>query len=619
MELSILLLLSMVALLIGAGFGLLLKGRGWGLAALKGLVASFLGGLLLLHLLPEAYNRIGLWSVLLILGGFGFMILLEGRGHGKKDHQGRYYTAEMVWAGLILHQVTDGIGLAVASEKMTADWHLALVVLAHRIPVAAVVLWLFRKEGRAVQGWVRIGCMGLATVGGALFADALIPLLSSTAINVFYAFIAGSFLHLMTHDFLDHHAHMARDRHSEFFAFVAGLALLFVAETAIHPTPEAPPADLAASGQVAHSSHVQENSGGSLQHHALVDQFLENLFALVQETAPYLLLGLLVSGLLYAYLPASPVRWLRRGRPLTQSLKGMAFGLPLPICSCGVLPLFLGLSRKGVAPACLVAFLIATPELGIDSFLLSVKLLGWEFSFVRLLVAMVLPVAIALIAVRFLPREPLPDPAAKEAQGDESDGKKESWWHFALVSLVDDIFPFVFFGLFIAALVQSIWPVSDFGQMVGAWDVLLLGALGIPFYVCASASVPFALVLLQHGFSVGAVVVFLFAGPATNVATVLTVNKAFGPGSGLKLATIAFLVAVATGFTINLFYTPDSLDIFDMHDHGTSVFKAVCALLIVLLGAASLYRSGPLHWISTVVAMIPGAIHHPPAEKEKCH
>ena len=619
MELSILLMLSMVALLIGAGFGLLLKGRGWGLAALKGLVASFLGGLLLLHLLPEAYSRIGLWSVLLILAGFGFMILLEGRGHQKKDHQGRYYTAEMVWAGLILHQVTDGIGLAVASEKMTADWHLALVVLAHRIPVAAVVLWLFRKEGRAAQGWIRIGCMGLATIGGALFADALIPLLSSTAINVFYAFIAGSFLHLMTHDFLDHHAHMARDRRSEFFAFVAGLALLFVAETAIHPTHEAPPTDPATSSQVDHSNHDHEASGGSLQHHVLVDQFLENLVALVQETAPYLLLGLLVSGLLYAYLPASPVRWLRRGRPLTQSFKGMAFGLPLPICSCGVLPLFLGLSRKGVAPACLVAFLIATPELGIDSFLLSVKLLGWEFSLVRLLVAMVLPVAIALIAVRFLPKEPLPDPAVKLAQGDDSNGKKESWWHFALVSLVDDIFPFVFFGLFIAALVQSIWPVSDFGQWVGAWDVLLLGALGIPFYVCASASVPFALVLLQHGFSVGAVVVFLFAGPATNVATVLTVNKAFGPGSGLKLATIAFLVAVVTGFTINLFYTPDSLDIFDMHDHGTTVFKTVCALLIVLLGAASLYRSGPLHWISTVVAMIPGAIHHPPEEKESCH
>jgi uncharacterized protein len=354
------------------------------------------------------------------------------------------------------------------------------------------------------------------------------------------------------------------------------------------------------------------------------------------------------------------------------------FGLPLPICSCGVLPLFLSLTRKGVPPACAIAFLIATPELGVDSFLLSIKLLGMEFSLVRLLVAMVLPIGIALILVRFL-REPVEvvaeveptkscckhkhtENAAHEHEHDHGHahghvhehghdhghghghghahghdpghghahehghghghghahgrthdvgGSQKPWWHFAFVSLVDDIFPFVFFGLLVAAVAQTIWPEGDISQMVGHWDVVLLALIGIPFYVCASASVPFALVLLQHGFSVGSVVVFLFAGPATNVATVLTVDKAFGKGAGLKLAGTALVLAVITGFLINAVYTPDDLGILQLHDHGWTLLDQLALSAIALLCLASLYRGGPLHWISNVMSIVPGLIHHP--------
>lgn len=596
LELPVLLTIGCLALLLGAALGALLGRRGWGLAALKGLTASFIGGLLALELLPSAYEKLGWVSILLAAVGFLIMTLPERfLPHDHSNKGGRFFTAEMLWIGLVAHKIADGAALGMASSAVLGDWNLALVVIAHHVPVAAVVFWLFAKQKNFAQAWLRIGAMALATVVGAYMSTWAAGLMESGTLDIIYALLAGAFLHMLTHDFLDYHAHDSRDRISEFSAFLVGAILL----------------GWLLFGLGGESGH--HHGGEAHQHSDLGTAFALNFLNLTRETAPYLILGLAVSGLLAAYLPSSPINWMKRGGPGTQSLKGMAFGLPLPICSCGVLPMFLSLARKGAPPAALVSFLIATPELGIDSFLLSVKLLGWKFSLVRLVVAMILPITIALIAVRFLKPRPVIAEEKKSccSKKKEAEEEKPVWWRFAFIELVDDILPFVFFGLFIAAVAQTLWPTSNLGELVGMWDVLLLGAIGIPFYVCASASVPLALVLLQQGFSIGAVVVFLFAGPATNVATILTVDKAFGEKSGLKLAATALLVSVALGFVVNLVYSPEVLDVIQLHDHSWSVWDYLAVPFLVLLALGSLYRSGPLHWISNVVGMIPGVVHHP--------
>lgn len=598
MSLGFLLFLSMAALLLGAGLGIVLENRAWGIAALKGLMASFIGGLLALHLLPEAYASLGAMSLALVVAGFLAMVLPEHLLKERHNHTSdRLFTAEILWMGLAVHQLADGAALALASSQVKGDWQLAAVVLAHRVPVAAVIIWLFNKTNRSRGGWLRLGIMAIATFVGAFFARSLTPLMTSGFVEGFYAFMAGTFLHFLVHDFLDHHAHRVKDKSSEFFGFMGGLALLIFSMNS----------NLFGSAQ---HNHGNSGSGG----------FFETFLILLKETAPYLLLGLTISGLIHAFMPTSPFAWMRKGGPMRQSVKGMLFGLPLPICSCGVLPLFLSLARKGAPPAALIAFLIATPELGVDSFLLSVKLLGVQFTTVRLVVAMVLPIVIALIVIRFLPSQPIIQEGVKSCCKVHSDtDAKPPWWHFAYVNLVDDIFPYVFFGLTIAALAQVLWPVTSFASMVGTWDVLLLGALGIPFYVCASASIPFALVLLERGFSVGAVVVFLFAGPATNVATILTVDKAFGPRTGLKLAITAFLVAVSAGLIINRIYTPESLDVLHLHEHPWKLLDYFTVGALLLLSLFSLYRHGPLHWFSNLVAMIPGVSHHPSLEEPHKH
>ncbi len=594
-----LIIASIFALFIGAVFAKVMHTRGWGIAALKGLMASFFGCLLLVHLIPEAYQRLGGISFVFVALGFFAMIMLERLlpgDHHDGGESNRFFTAEMVWVGLLIHQLTDGIGLALATENMANDAPMAWMVIAHRVPVAAIVMWLFVRRGDHRGAWLRLGAMGLATMVGALGAASLGDVLDSGVINASYAFISGSFIHLLIHDFIDFHAHRPSDRHWEFGAFFVGIAIFFWSQGAW-------------ADSVGHAE-LHDSAAGS-------GHFADAFLVLLQATAPYLLLGLLISGILHQFMPQRPIQWLNRGRPLTQSIKGMLFGLPLPICSCGVLPLFLGLSKKGLPTAALLAFLIATPELGIDSFLISAKLLGWQFTIVRLIAAVFLPVAIALSAVAWIGK---PQVIEETKACCESDPKQEGavdppvWWRFAFVDLVDDIFPLIMFGLIVAALAQVLWPVDLMQNQFGNWDILLLGLLGIPFYVCASASVPIALILLQHGFSVGAVLVFLFAGPATNISTVLTVNKVFGPGKGLRFGALALGWSVAVGLVVNAVYDPATLDIMEFHEHSWVWWDWVAVIAITLLALASMWRSGPLHWISSLAGMVPGLVHHPPQE-----
>lgn len=594
---------SLVALIGGALFARLMYRHGWGIAALKGMMASFFGGLLLFHLIPEAYERMGLVSLALMALGFVTVVLVErvlpGDHHGSHGGGTRFFTAEMVWVGLLLHQVTDGIGLALASSQLASDNALALIVIAHRVPVAAIVMWLYMRKGDSSGAWLRLAVMGAATVAGALGATSLGGLLESHIVNGAYAFIGGSFVHLLIHDFVDFHAHRPSDRRWEFGAFFAGILIFVVAEgMLLDPSMEAG----------AHAAHGAGSASVT---------FGPSFLMLLKATAPYLLLGLLISGLVHAFMPQQPINWLNRGNSFTQSAKGMLFGLPLPICSCGVLPLFLSLSKKGLPTAALVAFLIATPELGIDSFLVSVKLLGWQFSLVRLVAAILLPVTIAMMASAWFGKPQLEEPVSSCCKSKSADGKDspKAWWRFAFVDLVDDIFPLVFIGLLVAALAQALWPVTSASNPFAGWDILVLGVMGIPFYVCASASVPIALVLLQHGFSVGAVLVFLFAGPATNVSTILTVNKVFGPGKGIRLALMALVTSVAFGLLVNVFYQPESLDIFELHEHHWAWWDYLTVSAIAVLAIASMWRSGPLHWISSLAGVVPGLVHHPPSER----
>lgn len=285
--------------------------------------------------------------------------------------------------------------------------------------------------------------------------------------------------------------------------------------------------------------------------------FLENLWSLYLDAAPWLLLGLVVAGLLKAWLPEERLtRWLG-DEGLWPVVKAALIGAPLPLCSCGVVPAALGLRRAGASNGATVSFLIATPETGPDSIALSYALLGPFMAVVRPVAAVLSAIASGLLAGMAGGRAQTA-PAAAPAAGCCASGSCASvespaggeggalartlgGLRYAVTDILDDIAGWLIVGLVLAAVVMTWVPplaIAAWGSGLGAMLLMLL--VGIPMYICATASTPLAAGLLLAGVSPGAVLVFLLAGPATNIATIGIVQRELG-----RWATLAYLGGLA--------------------------------------------------------------------------
>ncbi len=276
-----------------------------------------------------------------------------------------------------------------------------------------------------------------------------------------------------------------------------------------------------------------------------MEHYFTNLLALTLEAAPWLLLGLLFAGLIHAWVPEALMRRWLGGSGAWPVLKAAVVGAPLPLCSCSVLPTALALRRGGASRGATVAFLIATPETGVDSVALSYALLGPFLTVVRPLAAMLSAVAAGLAALAVpapRPRVTLPQAEATAACGCGGGScggppaapsgplrRTVEGLRHALSDIWDDVAPWLAVGLLTAALAQSLVPpmaLAEWGSGLPAMLVMLLA--GVPMYICATASTPFAAALLLAGISPGTVLVFLLAGPATNIATLAVIGRELG-------------------------------------------------------------------------------------------
>ncbi len=277
----------------------------------------------------------------------------------------------------------------------------------------------------------------------------------------------------------------------------------------------------------------------------------------------YVIVGLLAAGLVHVFVSQRLLVRHLGGRGFWPVLKAALVGAPLPLCSCSVLPTALAVRRKGAGRGATVSFLISTPETSFDSIAVTWALMGPAMAVVRPVAA----VATAILAglaesfrSRRIPEPVLEDEAAACPQGaageDEKAFRVRRWgrfWRFVAVELGDEIGPTLALGLLLAALVAVFVPADFFERSVGSPIVSMLLALvvGLPLYVCATASTPLAAALLLKGMNPGAVLVFLLVGPATNLATVLTVGRLFGKASaGLYVGMIA-AISLACGFILD--------------------------------------------------------------------
>lgn len=371
----------------------------------------------------------------------------------------------------------------------------------------------------------------------------------------------------------------------------------------------------------------------------LLNVFYE-IWVLVCEMAPYLLLGFLLAGLMHEFVPKSLSRRYLSGRSMKSVLWAALFGVPLPLCSCGVIPTAMGLRREGAGKGATIAFLIATPQTGVDSIVATYSLMGLPFALIRPLVAMVTAVmggwlvnatGNEILAVRSPQKheEEHHDCCCgkhheekhshgccgkhhEEEHHDCCCGKhheekhshgcccgehKRNIWHrlwdamtYAFVEMMGDIGKWLLVGLAVAGIITALVPDTWFAVFQGnsLLSILFVLLLSIPMYLCATGSIPIAVALMLKGLTPGAALVLLMAGPACNAASIVLIRKELGWRTLLVYLSSLVLGAVVFGLAIDLLL-PEAWFTQALHltDHGCEegpgLFSIVSTLVLALL------------------------------------
>jgi len=323
-----------------------------------------------------------------------------------------------------------------------------------------------------------------------------------------------------------------------------------------------------------------------------------DFWAVFAEMSPYLLFGFFVAGLLSMLVSRRVVERHLGGGGLLPLFKAAIFGVPLPLCSCGVIPVSMSLHKHGASKGSTISFLLSTPQTGVDSILVTYSLLGPVFAIFRPLVALVTGVIGGGLVSLFGQSASVP-PEPDEAAGGSP--TIPTWrkrffdgMEYAFVTLPRDIGKPLLLGLVIAAVISALVPDDFFAERLGRGlpAMLVMMAVGIPIYVCASASVPVAAALILKGLSPGAALVFLMTGPATNAAGLATIWNTLGRRTALLyLATVAGC-ALGAGLLLDaLVYGTEIKVISHAHQMIPPLVQNLAAFaLLALLAYASYTR-----------------------------
>jgi len=297
---------------------------------------------------------------------------------------------------------------------------------------------------------------------------------------------------------------------------------------------------------------------------SLILDIIRESWLLLQEASVYVLFGIVVSGLLRIFIsPGAVARHLGRGRFMSV-FKAALLGIPIPLCSCGVLPAAASLKKQGANNGATTAFLISTPESGVDSLTLTYALLDPIMTIARPAAAFVTAAA-AGVAENLAKEEgddhAIPDlscPVDNCCDGMDCSADEHKAHHtfserlsaglrYALVDLWGDMAVWFMVGLLLAGLITTIIPPEIMTSYLGGGlpSMLIMLAVGIPLYICATASTPIAAALILKGVSPGAALVFLLAGPATNITSLTVLIKLLG-----KRAVAIYLTAIAVSTVV---------------------------------------------------------------------
>ncbi len=322
--------------------------------------------------------------------------------------------------------------------------------------------------------------------------------------------------------------------------------------------------------------------------------FFTSLLNVVCEMAPYLLLGFFIAGVLHVFVPQRfYANYLSRNNKLSV-LWAALLGVPLPLCSCGVIPTAIGLRNEKASKGAIASFLIATPQTGIDSILATYSLMGLGFAIIRPVAALITGVCGGLLVNRLV-REDESCTVQDTSHLSPLTPHLKVWrvLKYAYYDMIRDIGLRLVIGLVVAALIQVVVP-DEFFLSFGSQpllQMLVLLAIAVPMYICSTGSIPVAAALMMKGLSPGAALVMLMAGPAVNLASILVVQKSMGRRfTSLYLTTIVGF-SLLFGLLLNALEPYFGVFAIPAASHDAccmatdalpSPFKLVCATLLTL-------------------------------------
>ncbi|MCP4313610.1 MAG: SO_0444 family Cu/Zn efflux transporter [Bacteroidetes bacterium] len=335
----------------------------------------------------------------------------------------------------------------------------------------------------------------------------------------------------------------------------------------------------------------------------MIKTFGTELAGLVNEMSPYLLLGFFFAGLLRVAFPTRIITRYMGGGNFRSVLNASLLGVPLPLCSCGVLPTGIGFFKNGASRGSTTSFLISTPQTGVDSILATYAMLGLPLAIIRPVVALFTGVGGGVLA-NWADRkengkkgqdhkaEPRSELQSKSEPEPVQERSVKELFRYGFVELLQDISKWLIIGMLAAALLSVLIPSDFFTASISNeyLSMIMMLAASVPLYICATGSIPIAAVLIMKGLSPGAALVLLMAGPATNIATMAVIGNAMGRRS-LWVYLISIIGgALLFGTLVNEliprewitgWMTPGKTE--HIHEHSAGWFQWVASGALVLL------------------------------------
>lgn len=339
----------------------------------------------------------------------------------------------------------------------------------------------------------------------------------------------------------------------------------------------------------------------------IILNFFQNFLNLLNAMSIYIIVGLFAAGVLKQFISDDFVSK-HLGEDSTGSvIKATLFGIPLPVCSCSVIPIAQGLKKEGASKGAVQSFLISTPITGVDSILATYSLFGFVFTAFRVVSSVIIAISVGLVQ-NFIFKEKKEEKkfvqdnletsccsSSSSCCSSNKESKKFSFnavFKYAYITLFKDMAKALIIGLILGALFISVVP-KEYTQMLFenqflTYIVIMLFAM--PLYTCATASLPFAAAFMMQGMSPGAVFIFLTAGPATSMVTMSVVYKMLGRGALIVYLLVIAVLALFFGFIYDTFFKELSiLTLVTDHEH-ISIVNWISSFIMIALIIYHLFK-----------------------------